>query len=378
MRKLRLLVVLLTCLVLLVPPAGAQEINATTAWLARINELRLKEGLAPYHRSNQLTSAAQRHADDMAQNELDSTTGSDDSDMTARIAASGYTAWPRTTGGTVAGERFWISSASIDDAIDSSLEATDWREVILGDEYREIGIGAATGADGRTYYVLTVAARPNVLPVFINDGAATATDPQVAIRLTDETVRPEGQGTIAVGQVIEVRISNDPEFDTQDWRPWEELIPWNLPNTLGEHSIYVQLRDAAGRTVESTDSITLVSEGGAETPAAANATPAPAPTAETEPREGQPIPTSEPPISAPTIQPQATATLATGEESGGPTLFPTWTPLPTATIEIPQKESSPPFLSLILLQGLALVFGMYLILHRPRRSSDSTEHTKDP
>ena len=350
-----------------------------TAWLARISELRLKEGLPPYHRSNQLTSAAQGHADDMAQNDLDSAKGSDGSDTPARIAASGYTAWTRTTGGTVARERFWIGSASIDDALDFFLETTDRRGVILGDEYREIGIGAATGADGRSYYVLTAAARPNALPVFINDGAATTTDPQVAIRLTNETVRPEGQGTNAIGQVIEVRISNDHEFSGQDWRPWEELVPWSLPNTLGEHSVYVQLRDAAGRTVESTDSITLVSEEGAETPADATPTaPTPVPIAETESREGEPTPTPEPPASAPTVQPRATATLATGAESGGPTPFPTWTPLPTATIEIPQKESAPPFIPLILLQGLALVLGLYLILHRPRRSSDLTEHTREP
>jgi len=345
-----------------------------TAWLARINELRLKEGLPPYHRSNQLTSAAQRHANDMAQNELDSATGSDGSGTAARIAASGYSAWPRTTGGTVTRERFWIGGTSIDDALNFFLDTTDRRAVILGDEYREIGIGAATGADGRAYYVLTVAARPNVLPVFINDGAPTATDPQVAIRLTNETVRPEGQGTTAIGQVIEIRISNDPEFNGQDWRPWEELIPWSLPDTPGEHSVYVQLRDAAGRTVESTDSITLVDADSAETPIPATATPAaptpvPLPTAISEPGEDEPSPTSEAATPAPTAEPQATATLAAGVESGGPTPFPTWTPLPTATVEIPQQESSPPFMTLIPLQGAALILGLYLILHRPRRSA---------
>jgi uncharacterized protein YkwD len=372
MRKRSVLVVLLACLTLLAQPARAQEIDVATAWLARINELRLKEGLSPYHRSNQLTSAAQRHADDMAQNKLDSATGSDGSDTAARIAASGYSAWARTTGGTVTRERFWIGSASIDDALDFFLETSDRRAVILGDEYREIGIGAATGPNGSTYYVLTVAARPNVLPVFINDGAATAINPQVAIRLTNETVRPEGQGTTAIGQVIEMRISNDPEFDGQDWRPWEELVPWSLPNTLGEQSVYVQLRDAAGRTVESTDNITLISEEDSETPAAATATPVPPtplPTTETEATEGEPAPTAVPTTSAPTAQPPATATPAAGAESGGPTPFPTWTPLPTATIEIPQKESSPPpFKLLILLQGVALLLGLYLILHRPRRS----------
>jgi len=369
MRKQWHLVTLLACLALIVQPASAQEIDIATAWLSRINELRLDEGLPPYHRSNQLTSAAQRHADDMAQNQLSSSTGSDGSSTADRIAATGYTAWTRTAGGTVTRERFSIGSASIDDALDFFLETADRREVILGTDYREIGIGAATGTDGRSYYVLTVAARPNVLPVFINDGAATATDPQVAVRLTNETVRPEGQGTNAIGEVIEVRISNDPHFNDQGWRPWEELIPWTLPDSLGEHSVYVQLRDAAGRTVESTDSITLVSDKQlVETPTPA--APTPMPTAGAEAEEGEPAVPAETPALAPTAPLQTTATAAAGPGTGEPTPFPTWTPLPTVTVEIPQEESSPPFVLLaLLLQGLALILGLYLILHRPQRPS---------
>ncbi len=48
-----------------VPPAAAQD-NDVYEFLARINALRQQNGLPPLDVSNTLTTAAQRHSDDMA------------------------------------------------------------------------------------------------------------------------------------------------------------------------------------------------------------------------------------------------------------------------------------------------------------------------
>jgi len=370
MRKQWRHVIILVCLVLAVKPVSAQQADSAAEMLNRINQLRLSEGLPPYHRSSQLTSAAQRQADDMAQNQLSSATGSDGSTLGDRIAASGYSPWILASGAPVTMERFWIGTASVGDALAFFQETADPREVILGAKYREIGVGAATGSDGRSYYVLTVGSRPNVLPVFINDGAATATDTHIAIRLTNETVTPEGQGANIIGEVIEVRISSNPDFDGQEWQPWGELIPWTLPEGLGEHSVYVQLRDAAGRTVETTDSITLVSEETIiETPAPVVVTPAP--TAVPNASENGATAPAQTPVPAGTAFVQPTSTVVSKPGEIEPTLFPTWTPLPTATVEIPQEKAPPPFVPLAVLQGVALILGLYLVLHRQHDPHDA-------
>ncbi len=349
------------------PNASAQALDPLNAWLSQVNQARLNEGLAPYGFSQRLTAAAQRHADDMAAHQLESNAGSDDSTPEQRAADAGYLGWQDDEGDLVVGEIYWTGSGGIEDALADFLADSAQREHLLSETYREMGIGIATGADGRAYYVLDFGARPNVLPVFINDDAVSTENPQVAIRLTNERFRPEGEGNIFIGRAIEVQISNTPNFGEATWRPWAPLIPWNLPNAPGEQTVYVQFRDAAGRTAASTDVI-ILGEGTFVPPtlAAPDLTPQ-SPTTTT-------AQASDPFDITPTFAPLPTAiplpavpgsALPTSEA----TPFPTWTPLPTVTPTPPptmttEDEIAYPLGLLITLQGMALLLGAYLAFRR--------------
>ncbi|MEA3341228.1 MAG: CAP domain-containing protein, partial [Chloroflexota bacterium] len=182
-------------LILISAPVTAQEPDPVVTWQILVNQARLDEGLAPYGFSSLLTAAAQRHADDLAAHEIWSHTGSDGSTPKQRIAEAGYAAWTWNNGELIAGENFWTGYGEIDDAMTFFLDDPPHRDNLLSTTYREIGVGVATDDAGRNYYVLDFGARPNVLPIFINDGAASTGDPQIALRLTNEEARPGGEGT---------------------------------------------------------------------------------------------------------------------------------------------------------------------------------------
>ncbi len=359
--------IVLCGLVLVGGRAGAQEENPALQFYARVNGVRLDNGLPPYGWSDLLAAAAQRHADDLAAHRLASHTGSDGSIPRQRIAEAGYAAWGN---GAVVGENFWIGTGDVQDALDWFMGDPPHRENILSNRYREIGIGVATDSEGRVYYVLDFGARPNVLPVFINDGAPTTESPQVAIRLTNEEAYPQGEGSAYMGRAIEVRLSNTPDFSGATWQAWEPLLPWTLPAGPGEHWVYVQFRDGAGRTAGSADSILLVLTGASPTPPAPTDTPAPLPTATPTPAPS-PSPTALPPTEtpppfpspAPGEMPSPSPAPLTVPRAATRTPFPTWTPLPAAPAR--SGGGSDRLLGLLFgLEGLAIVLGLYLALRR--------------
>ena len=374
MRNPLRLLILVAILVLALLPASAQD-GPVATWQVRVNQARLDEGLAPYGFSSLLTAAAQRHADDLAVNQIWSHTGSDGSTASQRIAAAGYAAWTWNSGELVVGENFWTGYGTIDDAMTFFLDDPPHRDNLLSAAYREIGIGVATDTEGRNYYVLDFGVRPNVLPIFINDGAASTDDPQVAIRLTNEDARPGGEGTTFMGQAIEIRIGNEPQFDDLPWQPWEPLAPWDLPSASGEHAVYVQFRDGAGRTAASADTI-ILGEGAAAAPPAVLPSPTPIPPSPIpEPTaipalivaptpEPAPIVEPSPTLPQPTVQlPSSTSLPPATPGPSVATPFPTWTPLPTV---VPREtgETKAPITLLVTLQGVVIILGVYLALRR--------------
>jgi hypothetical protein len=388
------ILMLVLCLAAAALPVSAQEADPVVTWQVVINQARLDEGLSPYGFSSLLTAAAQRHADDVAARGFtdpgDVHKGSDGTHEQQRITEAGYAAWTWSSGEPIVDENVWSGYGTIQDALAFFLGDPPHRQNILSTVYREIGVGVATDAAGRVYYVLDFGVRPNVLPIFINDGAASTADPQIAIRLTNEEARPEGQGATFMGRAIEIRISDAPDFDDQPWQAWGALVPWTLPDVPGEYTVYVQFRDAASRTAASADTIVL-SEGTTGTPASVSSTSTPSPTATPIPPTATPIPptATPPPTVAPTAAatpaptatptPEALPTVAPTATSPGPaalssgaTPFPTWTPLPTAA---PPPQSSAPVpawaLPVVLgLQGLALVLGIAFVLWRGRGQQD--------
>lgn len=360
----------------------AQTDSPAATVLDLLNEARLDQGLDPYRQSHLLTDAARRHAQDLAANGFadpeDVHLGSDGTDEQDRIAEAGYAAWTEDDRLMVA-EDVWSGRGLPEDALASFAQDPIERNNLFSQKYREIGIGFATDSDGGSVYVLDFGVRPNVLPIFINDGAPSTENPEAAIRLTNERARPGGRGAGSMGEAIEVRISDEPAFEDPPWQPWASLVPWTLPDSAGEHTVYVQFRDAAGRTATSGDTIFL-DTGTPGTPTTTPLTP-------TSELSGSPAPESTVPGIPQTGEPQATpeGRPSTPDPTPGPssevsvvTPFPTWTPLPSpeptqaefgqsreAAVAPKGMGEAGRLLAVVgILQGAAVFMGVYLMLRR--------------
>ncbi|HQE93516.1 MAG TPA: CAP domain-containing protein [Anaerolineae bacterium] len=338
------------------PRAAALQDSPAVEFYQLVNRTRLNLGLAPFGSSTLLTQAAQRHADDIVNRGVATHAGADGSDYRKRIREAGYRAW---NDGLLVDEAVWLGLGKPTDALNWFYEqAEEWTR-FTDTRYREIGVGYAEDGQGVHYFVITFGARPGVLPIFINDGAAVTDSPLVAVRLTNENAEPLGEGSW-IGKAIEVQLSNTPDFSDVPWQPWEELLPWSLAGTEpGDYSVYVQFRDGAGRTTVAEATIRLVAPG--EVPPTSTPwsgivlpTPAQLPTGPETPAAVQP-----------TVETGAHATATPPLSSTEVTPLPTWTPL--VDLELQDTESKPatwPLLVGFLLQGVALLLGIAAFLRR--------------
>lgn len=233
---------------------AAQTLDKADA-LAQVNRIRILNGASPLASNAVLEKAAQRHSQDMADKGFLDHIGSDSSKLDDRVLAAGYSSW---IGQRVWAELVYAGSGGFAEALEFWAADDAEKRILLDARYREIGIGVAlnTSPAGVTtaYWTLVLGAQPNALPVFINDGAAVTNMPQVAVRLSQETVMPKGEGN-AIGRAIEVRVSADPTFAGAIWQQWEALLPFTFDNTPGLKTIYVQYRDTSDRMTVSTASI---------------------------------------------------------------------------------------------------------------------------
>ncbi len=334
-----------------------------------ISQARLYEGLAPLGRSTLLNQAAQRHADDLVALGKVTHEGSDGSSFQQRIREVRYHAWED---GLLVDEVIWAGLGTAEDALVWLHSNPSWK-VLTDPRYREIGVGYADD-NGVHYFVITVGSRPGVLPIFINDGAETTDTAQVALHLTNEEAVPFGEGNW-MGRAIEVRISNQPDFEGLPWLPWEPLLPWVLAGDQpGEYAVYVEFRDGANRTAVSQDTIRLV------TPQEMPPTPTPFFTllkatpvalATLPPVTPTAVPGGTPPASPGPQEPTVTSTPPAGTSGGGSPLstalppYPTWTPLPDQSgVESTERSTDWPVVLAFLLQGAALLLGAALFLRQ--------------
>lgn len=361
--------------------AEAREDCPAALFVDLLNSARLDEGLDPYYRSRLLDDAAHRHAGDLSAGGLtdseDPHLGSDGSSAEDRIREAGYAAWAEN-GALVVSEIVWSGHGSPSHVLTSVLEDAVYREKLFGDAYREIGAAFAAGADEQGTFVLTFGARPNVLPIFINDGADSTENREVAIRLTNERLYPGGRGTSFMGEAIEIRVSDEPTFEGLSWLPWRPLISWMLADTPGRQTVYIQYRDAARRTAAAADSIfydtgTPEDPGAPVLPATPGVTIGPEDDVPTTPdpssTDGEVSPDDG--VSTPTVAPVS-------PEDPTVTPFPTWTPLPSpeptenppgTALETPLtptggSDYTRPLVVAAALQGVALFLGLYLLIRK--------------
>ena len=324
---------------------GVNPDNLRERVLAAVNTARIANNLPPYAPNVLLIEAAQSHSDYQCESGEIVHTGPNGDVAFDRVTALGYPAvWVN--------ENIYGGRAEPEEAVRWWLTAdAAHRNNVLHESLREVGIGIGVGEDGTICYTMDISAQPGVLPVFINGGAETTNDSRVGLTLTTEAVFTDGQ---IIGTPVQVLVSNSPDFADPELLPWAAKVAWTLDvveDDPGSKTVYVRYIDAAGRTVDASDSIfyaagttltptitpsvTVAME--TITPTAATAeveTLTPAATVESEEaatsaptltETATAIPTSEPPTA--TVPPVQATALPTET----PTLPPSMTPAPTMT-----------------------------------------------
>ncbi len=348
---------------MLFPGRLVAQQDAVTQMLASVNGSRIANGLPPLALNADLSAAAQRHSEDMASNDFVDHVGSDGLTAGERIAAAGY---PGYSTGIMAAELIHSESEA---EPDWWMDRPEHGEVVLSTQYREIGIGITRRPeDGRTFWVLILASQPNVLPVFINFGAAQTEEREVVITLSNEGAMVQGDGPEVMGLAQEVRISNFPSLEEAAWQIWAAQIDWELPPGEGIKTVTVEFRDREGRTARGQARITLVETGVSLTPVATSVPPevTPAPgIAGPSPgtpgdMEGVGVVTSTRPVSVETALPAAYPLIPASRR---PIPFYHW-------LTIRPKDALPWACSL---QAVAATLGFIVAARRQRPSPDRRE-----
>jgi hypothetical protein len=86
---------------------------------------------------------------------------------------------------------------------------------------------------------------PPEAQVLINDGAPSTDSRNVVLSFIpyEDTLEELAE---VFDDIVEMKISNDPSFAGAIWQPFEQDVPWVLPNTPGMVSVYVMFRDDFG------------------------------------------------------------------------------------------------------------------------------------
>jgi uncharacterized protein YkwD len=344
------------------PTARAQAPNAAADLAARINRERVARGLGPYALSARLTAAAQAHANDIARTTRYSHTGADGSTAQERSARAGY---GKYSWGWRVGEN-WAHFHDVATAFAAWMDSEPHRNNLLHALYREFGVGVAATPAGAFVYVINFGAQPNVLPIFINDGAAETRAPEVTLTLSDEQVMPGGDGANVIGHPVQIEVSNRVDFAGAAWQPFASRVNWTLTPGGGTKSVYVKYRDARGRTTTASAAIMLNIPTTPTPRPTRTATRTPRPTT-TPTSTKTPAPTETPtetPTEAPTTTPTLMPTLA-------PTTTATWTPIAAWSMSVIPAVGidaitviAPTALGAF---GLVLALGLWAIIRRVRK-----------
>ena len=354
-------------------PAAAQA-DPAVELLARINTVRVAQGLPPYALSDKLTAAAQAHSKDMLSTGRVDRTGSDGSTPTSRSLAAAYGQWE---GGPVVDEAIYGGTGGAQGAFDWWMSTETDQARITSARFREVGIGAATAPNDWIYWTLDLGAQPNVLPAFINNGVTRVDVMTVTLTLTSESAVPAGEGTTTIGQPVQIRVASDDSFTGADWQPWALQIPFKLL-PRAQQKVYVLYRDAQGRTAPYSLAVILTN-----VPPTATFTPSPTLTW-TPPPSITPLPSNTPRMTAtspptrtpaPTVarSPSATSTAgAPGTPTTAAPLAATNTPRPTLRPRITPTAAGGPYsaaprgltVAVCGLQSIALVLAALFLVRR--------------
>jgi hypothetical protein len=269
-----ILITAILLLIVIVPVHAQNSPDDPDEFYLLLNQGLISEGQHPLLRNEILDEIAQTIADEVAE-DLES-----DSAPRELARALDFPLWPDNS------QRV-ISAAYIRIGVLSPQEMANlWDGPISAnvalDGFREVGVAtanyvAATGGTPQDVYVAVLGARPNVIPVIINDGAEIVTERDVELYIHNEESLDYQTDENVVQRIVTVKIANS-ESDLRDTEPllWEDTnfaVPWELTEGFGDKSVWVELEDRKGATaryeaiVEYVDPETVGSESDEETSA---------------------------------------------------------------------------------------------------------------
>ncbi|MFC2036497.1 CAP domain-containing protein [Chloroflexota bacterium] len=214
-----------------------------------INLERQNGGLPPYQVNPILGAIAQGHSAYMRDQDCFAHQCPGEVPTSARACGAGYQ--PYGWGDCYVGETLAAGYSAPASVVAAWMGSSGHRSILMHEQLREIGVGYVTGGYYGIYVTVDFGSQPDVLPVFIDDGAGEADSRQVTLTLTNENV--SGWGGIDLAE--EVMISNDPGLGDSHWEPYGGEKPWMLSACGGQKTVYVKYRDASGYQVLSTDHI---------------------------------------------------------------------------------------------------------------------------
>lgn len=115
--------------------------NVEREILALVNAERQRAGVRPLSLNSRLTTAAQRHAEDMARTRQFSHTGSNGSSVRDRATASGYRS-------SYVGENIGMGYINATAVMNGWMNSPGHRQNILNSNYTELGVGLVQGQGG--------------------------------------------------------------------------------------------------------------------------------------------------------------------------------------------------------------------------------------
>jgi uncharacterized protein YkwD len=132
-----------------IPSSDGDLDEATAATYCLVNAERTSRGLRPLRRDADLAQAAREHSADMVRHDFFSHTSPGGETLKDRVREAGY---GKPGQGWRAGENLgWGTQdrASPNALVDAWLESSAHRRILLSSDYREIGVGVATGAPNK-------------------------------------------------------------------------------------------------------------------------------------------------------------------------------------------------------------------------------------
>lgn len=131
------------------PPSEAEALAAEVVRLTNLE--RVAAGRSALSGDPAVASAAVAHSVDQAARQRIGHTGSDGANAGARLTRAGFVwrAW---------GENVAVGQRTAQEVVTAWMNSAGHRSNMLSSSYTKIGIGVATGSDGRRYWTMVLAA----------------------------------------------------------------------------------------------------------------------------------------------------------------------------------------------------------------------------